>query len=149
MKKRQPDLIERVVIGIFSGLWFLISWPIKKILKLKTQNEKLDKVANLQKWLQIEKMLESDDEIHTKQAIIEADNFFDWVMKKISFENGSFADRLKSIEYKIDKNSYQKVWQAHKVRNQISHVMDYQLSDGEAKRALENFRDGLNNLGAI
>ena len=148
-KNQQASLIETIIISLSKGLWFLISWPIKKILKLKTKSEKLDKIANLQKWLEIERLLESNDEIHAKHAVVVADKFFDDIMKQMGMKGDNFGGRLKNAENRFSQVVYQKVWDAHKVRNQISHEMDYKLSVGEAKKTLDNFRSGLHNLGAI
>ncbi|EKD56366.1 MAG: hypothetical protein ACD_58C00213G0009 [uncultured bacterium] len=148
-RKKQTSLIETLVLSLLRGLWFLLCWPIKKILKLKTKNENINKVQNLANWLIIEKMLESGDEIHAKQAIIEADKFFDSMMKQVGAKGDSFADRLRSLESKMDYNKYQQVWNSHKVRNQISHEMGYKLTSIEAGKTLNNFKLGLHNLGAI
>lgn len=149
VKKQQPNLLEIIIISLLKGLWFLVGWPIKKIFKLKTRNSKLDKVANLKKWMEINKLLRTNDEIHAKQAIIDADKFFDDIMKQLGVKGEGFADRLRSLENKMDRKKYQQVWEAHKIRNQISHEMNYQLSNSEAKKALDDFRAGLHNLGAI
>lgn len=149
VKKQQPNLTELIIINLLKGLWFLISWPIKRIFRIKSKNSKLDKVTNLKKWLDIKKLLDSDDEIHAKQAIIDADKFFDDIMKQLGVKGEGFADRLRSLESKMDHKKYQQVWEAHKIRNQISHEMDYKLSGIKAKNALENFRSGLENIGAL
>lgn len=148
-RKKQTNLIEMIIVSLLKGLWFLVSWPIIKILKLKTKSEKLDKIGNLKRWLEIEKMLESGDEIHAKHAIVEADKFFDDIMKQVGGCGENFADRLRSLEERFSQVVYQKVWDAHKVRNQISHEMGYHLSTTEAKRTLDNFRAGLHGLGAM
>lgn len=147
-RRRQPDLIEQIIIGLLKGLWFLVSWPFRKWFEARRPSV-FNKEENLSKWTEIEKMLDGEDEIHFKQAIIEADKFFDLIMRKLNTNEGSFADRLRSLEYKMDHNSYQRVWEGHKIRNQISHEMDYKLSNIEAKKALNNFKSGLHNLGAI
>lgn len=148
-RKKQTSLIETIIVSLLKGLWFLISWPIKKILKLKIKSEKLDKVENLKKWMEIEELLKSSDEIHTRHAVVEADKFFDSIIKQLGGTGEGFGERLRGFEGHFSQVVYQKVWDAHKVRNQISHEMDYRLSNADAKKALENFRSGLHNLGAL
>lgn len=147
-QRKQTGLIEVVVMALLKGLWFLISWPFRGWL-IANRKSSTNKVQNLANWLIIEKMLDSGDEIHAKQAIIEADKFFDNMMKQLGGQGESFADRLRSLEPKMDYNRYQQVWSAHKVRNQISHEMNYKLSNVEAEKTLNNFKTGLHNLGAI
>lgn len=148
-KRQNTSLIEIIITGLLKGLWFLISWPFRKILKLKTKSEKIDKIENLRKWLEIEKLLENDDEIHARHAVVEADKLFNSMMEISGAKGESFADRLRSLENRFSSVVYQKVWSAHKVRNQISHEIDYKLSSAEAKKALDDFRSGLHNLGAL
>jgi hypothetical protein len=148
-KKEQTGLLEIIIITLLKGLWFLVSWPVKKLLKLDVKKSKIDRVRNLAKWAQIEQMLETGDDIHAKHAIVEADKFFDDVMKQLGGRGETFADRLRSLESKMDHSKYQNVWNSHKIRNQISHEMDHKLSSHDAKLILDNYRAGLYNLGAI
>lgn len=148
-RKNQPDLLETTVISLFKGLWFLVSWPFRRLIGVCGKGGKLDKIKNHQKWLEIEKLLDSGDEIHAKQAIIEADKFFDSIMRDLKASGEKFADRLRSLENHFGHDTYQSIWYAHKVRNQISHKMDYKISSYEAKNVVEKFRRGLVNLGAL
>lgn len=151
MKKyhRQNGLMENIIDVLLKGLWFLVSWPFKKLLGIKDKSAKINKIANLQKWTEIESMLDSGDEIHAKQAIIEADKFFDNILAQLGATGEKFADRLRSFENHFSADNYQTVWQAHKTRNQISHEMEYKLSIYEAKIVLNKFRQGLRNLAVI
>lgn len=148
-RRQQSGFAEVAIVSIAKGIWFLISWPFKKILKLKTKSEKLDKIKNHRKWLEIEKLLESGDEIHARQAVVEADKFFDNIMKQVGVQGQKFADRLRSLENHMNHNNYQAIWQAHKIRNQITHEVDHKISVGEVKQVLNKFRRGLVNLGAL
>lgn len=148
-RKHQQGILEIIIMVLLKSLWFLLSWPIKKVLRIKNKELRINKVENLRRWLEIEKMLESGDEIHAKQAVMEADKFFNAMMKRLGAKGEGFGNRLRSLEDHFSQVVYQKVWNAHKVRNQISHEMDYKLSEGEARRTLENFRSGLHGLGAI
>jgi len=42
-------------------------------------------------------------------------------LKKKGYNGETFADRLRNAEKDINKNLYQNLWNAHKVRNQIAH----------------------------
>lgn len=148
-KQKQPDIIETILMSIGRGLWFIISWPFKKLLGIKDKGSRFNKVANLAKWAEIENMIESGDEIHAKQAIIEADKFFENILQKAGSHGVTFADKLKNYENHFNHEIYQSIWDAHKVRNKISHEMEYKLSIEDAKSTLNKFKRGLNSLGAI
>lgn len=148
-KNQQLGFIETVLSAIGKGLWFLLSWPFKKLLKLETGNKKLDKIKNQEKWSEIEKMLESNDEIHAKHAVVEADKFFDSILKLKGGQGETFADRLRSLENYFSAGNYQLVWQAHKIRNQISHEQEIKVSIEDCRHTLIKFKKGLENLGAI
>lgn len=148
-RNKQPDIIEMIITAIGRGLWFVISWPFKKLLGIKEKGSRFNKVANLAKWAEIENMLESGDEIHAKQAVIEADKFFENILQKVGAQGQFFADKLRNYENHFNHETYQSIWDAHKVRNQISHEMEYKLSVADAKSTLNKFKQGLVNLGAI
>lgn len=149
MTKRnsQPGFIEMIFISLGRGLWFLVTWPFKKIFGKK--QHKFDKTTNFKKWYEIEKMLDTKDVIHAEQAIIRADKFFDAQLKHIGIQGETFADRLRNYQNHFNKNTYEQIWQAHKLRNQISHDEEHKTTLEECKSALEKFRRGLENLGAL
>lgn len=147
--KKQPGFLETILLSIGRGLWFLVSWPLKKIFKIKDQKSKIDKIANHRKWLEIEKLLESGDEIHAEQAVVRADKFFDTNLKLVGARGETFANRLRNYVDHFSKNTYQLIWRAHKLRNQITHDEDLKPTIDDCKSALDKFRRGLENLGAL
>ena len=147
-RQKKPGFLETIVISIGHGLWFSISWPFKKLLGIG-RPKKFDKVRNLELWLEIEKLLDSGDKIHAEQAVIRADKFFDAQLKHGGAKGRTFADRLRDWENHFNSNTYQMVWQAHKLRNQITHNEEHSASISECKSALEKFRKGLRNIGAL
>jgi len=148
-KNQQPGLIETVFTAIGKGLWFLVSYPFKKLLGVKNKGVRFDKAVNLAKWREIEKLLATGDEIHAKHAVVEADKFFDQILRIKGGKGESFADRLRSLEDHFNHLNYQNVWEAHKLRNQISHESEFHPSNDACRQAIYQFRKGLENLGAI
>lgn len=147
VKNQQPGLLETIVISIGRGLWFLVSWPFKKLFG--KEKDKFDKVRNLEKWMEIEKLLDSGDKIHAEQAVVRADKFFDAQLKHAGAHGETFAERLRNYEDHFNKNTYQMIWQAHKLRNQITHDEEHKPDIYECKNALGKFRRGLENIGAL
>jgi phosphatidylinositol kinase/protein kinase (PI-3 family) len=59
------------------------------------------------------------------------------------------ADRLRKTEKMIARKVYQEMWDAHKLRNQLVHEMDYHLSSDDARLALWKMKKYLITLGAF
>lgn len=146
-KYRQPGFLETVMISLGKGLWFLISYPFKALFGKK--KSKFNKAENLAKWLEIEKLLDSHDEIHAEQAVVRADKFFDNNLKIAGAIGTTFADKLRDFENHFDRTVYQRIWDAHKLRNQITHDVEHKPTISDCENALNKFKKGLENLGAL
>ena len=57
------------------------------------------------------------------------------------------GERLKRVDGRL--SDINKVWYAHKIRNQIAHEPDFLLEYTTANRALASFKQALKDLGAI
>lgn len=99
------------------------------------------------RWLKIENSLEKGNERSYRLAVIDADKLVDKALKEMGLPGQSMGERLKKIGDKLP--DIQKLWYAHKLRNQIVHESDFSISYEEARRALMAFRQTLKNLGAI
>ncbi len=146
--RSQPGFLESIFISLGKGLWFLVSWPFKKIFGIK-EKDRYDKAKNLAKWIEIEKLLDSGDQVHAEQAVVRADKFFDAQLRHGGAQGETFAHRLRNWEDHFNKNTYQMIWQAHKLRNQITHEENHKPTNNECKNALNKFRRGLENIGAL
>ena len=147
--KNNNDWLSNVVTTLLKGIWFLVSWPVKKLLRLTPDIVQFDKSANLKKWLEIENLLGSNDINHAEQAVMKADKFFGNILELSGAKGKTFADKLKNYQDHFSQENYNLVWQAHKLRNQISHEDNFSPTVLECKNALEKFKKGLRNLGAI
>ena len=128
-----------LIIGFFVFDILLVVWIL-----YKKSRARVFAAGELQyiksHWIRIIDRFSS----HSKEAILDADKLLDYALSRKGFE-GSLGEKLKAAGPKFsDINS---VWEAHKLRNKIAHELA-DLSDGEAKRALSNFKKALNDLGA-
>lgn len=123
---------------------------ILAVIKLFIGNgrKKFDSKLMLAKWLEIEDILKSSDNLHLAQAVIKADSYFDKVMKESGARGETYADRLRSIEKSFDKDLYNQIWRAHKFRNLIAHE-HITVTPNEAKIALNSLRRGISQLGVF
>lgn len=137
-----------VCLVLAVNIFFLIKktdyfWFLKYRLE-SFDDEGLVKRAE-KKWAEIEKKLLFNDEANLKMAVIEADNFMDEVLKKMSLPGDDMGGRLKNLD--VSKlQSVNSVWDAHKLRNMIVHDSDYKIRSDEAKRAVGGFKKALQEL---
>ncbi|MEK9158268.1 MAG: hypothetical protein AAB638_03785 [Patescibacteria group bacterium] len=100
-------------------------------------------------WNDIMLHIESTREGEWKFAIIEADSVVDSVLKNY-FPGDTMGERLKSIDRdKTKLLSIDGLWEAHMIRNKLSHEPNYFLRHAEALRAIRYFEATLKELGAI
>ncbi len=98
---------------------------------------------------ELSKMWADVEAMEPKMAIIEADKLVDTVLKRAGIKGESMADRLRRTEKMVDRSSYQAMWDAHKVRNQIVHEFDHGFDDNRANEVLWKMKKFLVSLGAF
>jgi len=146
--------VAKVVSVVISALLFvgiidviiklnLVS-KIKKTSKLLAVPSHLPR-KTIKKWNKIEKRLKSSQEAELKLAVIEADKFFDNVLKRCGYYGKDMGERLKQINASQIAN-IDKIWEAHKIRNNIVHNADYQLSKSEAEKAIQAYKKALQEI---
>jgi len=141
-KNQEPTLLETIFIGMFKGLWFLVTLPFKKRRK-KAGISDQDKQKIIEKRQEIEKLISSGNQYELKHAVMEADKLVDQILKLKGYLGDTFADRLRNAEKHIDQNTYQNIWAGHKVRNTLAHESEVIISESELKntvRKLLNYR---------
>lgn len=57
------------------------------------------------------------------------------------------GERMKSAQKYLENANH--IWTAHKIRNQLAHDTDADISYDTAARSLVAFKQGLKDLGAI
>lgn len=146
-RKTSNDPIVNFFVMLGSAIWQLVKFFVSLIFGKK--KEVFDKVENLKKWRKIEVLLENKDVIHAQQAVIKADKFFDSILRQAGARGKNFAQKLKNFENCFSKENYNLVWQAHKLRNLISHEENHIADIADCKKALDKYKKGLINLKAL
>ncbi len=73
-------------------------------------------------------------------AIIEADKFVDGLLKQLGFQGEHMADRLERIgEINPNLSTLDRVWQAHRIRNELVHTPDFEVSHTDAHEVLKSY----------
>ena len=100
------------------------------------------------KWQVIINRLEKGSDSDYKIAIIEADNIFDDLLKKMGYQGNDMGERLKQIT-KNQLANIDDLWQAHKIRNRIAHEPSFKLTQLQAKRAIEIYQRATQDLESL
>jgi hypothetical protein len=145
-----PTLLKYIVyflIFFFIVVFVLIAfWQVKRILK-RPELIGLDKQGVKRRWEEIESMLKKHGEMTDKVAILEADKLLDQVLKAMTMPGQTMGERLKVAAYKYPK--LDKVWWAHKIRNQLVHEASFGISHRTAKAAVKAYENALKGLGLL
>ena|SRR3989338_4069176 len=120
-----------IIIGIliFMGLIF---WVQSKRQKISKSAQK--KIHT--HWSRLPK--------EPTHAILEADKILDEALKLKGY-SGNLGEKLKQANGLF--SSENNVWAAHKLRNRIAHELNINISENEAKTALNRFKQALKDLG--
>jgi transposase len=128
-------------ILIVAGLLFAVITITKK----GSRNLNVDKYRL--KWLQIEQQLKKDNPSSYHLTVLNADKLLDQALRERGVRGTTMGERMKTI--KDTWSNANNVWMAHKLRNQIAHETDVNISYEDARRALSGFKQALKDLGAI
>ncbi len=97
------------------------------------------------KWQSILMRLKKGDEASLKLAIIEADNIFDDILKRMGLPGIDMGERLRQFE-EHELASVNLVWEAHRLRNAIVHEPTIQITQEQAAQAVSNYEAALKEL---
>ena len=133
---QQTDLLTNLLsqLGVIRrALWRLV---------VGRHSGRLNKERYHQHWQKIRALPD-------QRALLEADKLVDQAFQELGVVGQTFADRLRAAERQMSHETYQALWDAHKLRNQIAHELGYQLSHNVATKALQDFERALRALRAL
>jgi len=81
-------------------------------------------------------------------AILDADKFVDGVLKRLGVEGEHMADRLERLDAQ-DFKTLDRLWRAHRVRNQLAHMPGFELTHRDAVDALQAYERFLEEVGIL
>jgi hypothetical protein len=97
-------------------------------------------------WEGINLLLKQKGPSQLRQALITADKTLDFVLKEI-VPGESMGERLKNVIEKFDRPTYNKIWDAHKLRNSLVHEVGFEPPYFLIIEAVANLKEGLYKLG--
>lgn len=105
-----------------------------------------DTSAKIQRdWANINNLLKGKSPSQLRQALITADKTMDNALRDI-VDGQTMGERLKNARDKFDPLTYNKLWDAHKIRNNLVHEADYEPPYFVLEEAINKFKMGLLEL---
>jgi len=133
-----PLFLSIIILLLIIVLFVMASLNTKKIDQKK--KEKLIKELYF-----LEKPVNSEELAVRRDAIIKLDNILSKALQ-LYFKNDSpSGENLKSAEKIFRKREYNRLWEAHKVRNKVVHD-DYAVSKEEARNAFLIYKLSVNKI---
>jgi len=135
-------------MSIFNLFKKLFTPPSKPHIRIGLGTQDLQEIKR--KWQEIEQLMNLGKPSNFKTAILEADKLLDHVLKLYGYQGQTMGERMKSIpKDKYPRDFFDNMWQAHKLRNELVHNIDYEVMDFEAKSAILKFRRVLEELKVL
>ncbi len=97
-------------------------------------------------WEQIDILINQGGPSQLRQALIKADKTLDNALRDVVLGE-KMGERLKNAKEKFDYSTYDKIWKAHKMRNNLVHESGFEPPYHVVELAIEDLRRGLNKLG--
>lgn len=96
-------------------------------------------------WEKISGLLTTRQPSSLRQALIIADRAFDAALKDM-VSGETMGERLKNAKTYFDKDTYGKIWEAHKIRNNLVHESGYDPPYYVVGDAIATLKEALTRL---
>lgn len=131
------------IIGIVAAL--LVVGSLFFLVKPKKSAWKNKAFANL---AELENRVRSGDQFHLKSALVDADKLLDFAMKSTGLRGETMGDRLKNAQKYFNRDQYNRIWEAHKLRNRLVHEIDMNFSQNHIRNAFSDLRSAIQKLAS-
>ena len=134
-----PEAIVTIIGGILAGAGLLFILVRKLPKPIKSPHYR-------RKWRELQRLFA--DKQTWSNAIVEADNLLDEVLKKKRKPGKSMGERMVAAQKSFSNNDA--IWKAHKLASRIAtSEQDVPLKEKDVKETLVAFREALRDLGAV
>lgn len=137
-----PTLVAFIAGVLIVGILLIVVISITKRGPAPLDVEKYRR-----RWLAVEQQLKRDEQSSYHLAILNADKLVDQALKDRRIKGTTMGERMKAVNSRWSNANA--VWAAHKLRNQVAHEHDVQITYDTARRALAALKQALKDLGAI
>jgi len=132
-----------IIWGLFNTSWAEMRFIIG--LKEFFNYQPFEARGVRREWRKIKARLETGLESEYKLAVIEAEELFDGILKKLGYAGESLPEKLEKLTPEILTN-LSELKGVHQIRNNIVHDPNYHLSLEEAVRVINIFEKALQEL---
>jgi hypothetical protein len=101
-----------------------------------------------ERWHAIETKFALGTAESSRLAIIEADALVDTALKGMQIPGEHLADRLSNLDQN-DIKSMNRVWRAHRLRNDLVHTPGFGVSPADAKQTMDDYEAFLKEMEVI
>lgn len=108
----------------------------------------IEKEFFAKQWKLISEKIEQDQPHSWTLAVVEADKLIDEAMKRMGVQGEHFADRLSNFDG-TEIGSIEKLWRAHRIRNDITHLPGFALSKKDSIEILAVYKKFLIEVGLL
>lgn len=155
-------IIAIIILVVLFMMIFIKNWKFRQKIKIKeamkttaqppqtlTESEYSSRVAFRndirEKWAHILTEAKAGDSKTLNLAIIKADSLVDAVLKEEGCPGEDMGERMKTF-HKDDFECIDKLWEAHKVRNELAHNPNFKIEEKEARRILDLYHESMEEL---
>jgi len=144
-------IVVDVILFIALVVFFIKSWwlrpgfssPVFKRAKKREVPKKDERIRK--QWETILKKAGLAPPQSFQLGIIEADKFVDNILKKMGLPGEHMADRLEKLGTH-ELRTLDKVWRVHRIRNELVHNPDFNISSVDIKELLGAYESFLKEL---
>ena len=148
-------ILSVLALVFFAGIIWLDLRAQKIHHKVRNQYapipvEEVEAKGIMVQWQVVLDHINSENPAEWKLAILEADNMLDEILEDQGYVGETVADKLK-VMTPSRIASYDDLWDAHKVRNQIAHggAIDMELTKKTARDTVTKFGNAFKDLGYL
>jgi len=135
-------MTPEAILALIGAVVIVITFVIIIVRKLP---KRVKITYYVRKWREIQKLCKNKDD--WSHAIIHADMLLDEVMVKKRIAGKTMGERLVSVHEVFTMND--KVWEAHKLANNLKQEGERDMNEKGVKDALIIFRQALRDMGAL
>ena len=150
----QSTLAVLGVLFLAGAFWATLKMrEVHHVMHEKYEPIHLEEIAAKEKFTQWKMVLDhvnSESPAEWKIAILEADDMLDEILEDQGYVGDTVALKLKTMS-RTKIASYDDIWEAHKVRNEIAHggAIDMDLSKKMARDTIAKFGNAFKELGYL
>ncbi len=133
-----------ILIVLLVAILFLLILAVLRVGKKGTDSSWKITVQN--KLNELSYQSNSKDLVVQRSLIIELDKLLDFTIKQRGLSGESMGDRLKRAHSYFERNFYNEIWVAHKVRNRLAHEIDYRPTRKVLEHSAMTLRKAIKSL---